>query len=94
MVEQKQGNGNVNFSPAIAFGKGKGRENLCYSKCGNSGKEPGYGHSFGGDAETKTYQGNGNEATAHVGQANSADQSQTSHQRQSVVEMCKGLIYR
>ena len=91
-VTQKQGNGNLNVAPAIAFGKGKGKPgNSCGSKCG----KPAYGgHSFGGDAETTTVQGSGNEATANVGQSNSADQSQTSYQRQNVVDMCKGLINR
>ena len=91
-VTQKQGNENVSYSPALAFGKGKGRESSCYSKCGNSGKT-GYGPSFDGDAETKAYQGNGNEATANVGQSNSVDQAQTSYQQQ-VLDACKGLIYR
>ena len=92
-VTQKQGNGNVNIAPAIGLGKGKGRENPCYSKCGYSEKSGYGGHSFGGDAETKTVQGSGNEATANVGQSNTADQSQTSYQRQNVVDMCKGLIH-
>jgi hypothetical protein len=92
-VEQKQGNENENFSPAFAFGKEKGRESSCYSKC-ESSKKPGYGHSFGGDAETTTYQGNGNEANANVGQSNSADQAQTSAQYQSLIDVCKGLVYR
>ena len=48
----------------------------------------------GGDAETTNNQGNWNEASANVGQSNSADQSQTSYQRQYVVDMCKGLVYR
>jgi hypothetical protein len=92
-VIQKQGNENENFSPALALGKEKGRESSCYSKCAPS-KQPGYGHSFGGDAETTTYQGNGNEANANVGQANSAEQSQASSQAQSIIDMCKGLVYR
>ena len=87
-VTQKQGNVNGSFAPAIAFGKGKGHS--CDSKCG----KPAYGgHSFGGDAETKTVQGSGNTATANVGQSNSADQLQTSYQRQNVVDLCKGLIH-
>jgi hypothetical protein len=53
-VEQKQGNGNINVSPAISI--------------------------FGGDAESKNYQGNGNDADATVAQGNSADQSQTARQ--------------
>jgi hypothetical protein len=88
-VTQKQGNLNGSFAPAFAFGKGKG--DSCGSKCG----KPAYGgHSFGGDAETTTVQGSGNTATADVGQSNSADQSQSAYQRQSVVDMCKGLVYR
>jgi hypothetical protein len=88
-VTQKQGNGNVNIAPAIGFGKGKGKGHSCYSKCGKSS----YGHLFGGDAETTNKQGNGNEATANVGQSNTADQSQTSYQRQSIVDWCKGLVH-
>jgi hypothetical protein len=89
-VTQKQGNGNTSVAPAIAFGigKSKGRESSCYSKC----EQP--SHSFGGDAETTNKQGNWNDANAYVGQSNTADQSQTSYQRQNVVDMCKGLIYR
>jgi hypothetical protein len=87
-VTQKQGNLNGSFAPAIAFGKGKG--DSCDSKCGKSGYG---GHSFGGDAETTTVQGSGNTATANVGQSNSADQSQTSYQRQSLVDWCKGLVH-
>jgi hypothetical protein len=90
-VTQKQGNGNVNVSPAIAFGKGKGNSCSSSSRCV---KPASGGHSFGGDAETTTVQGSGNEATANVGQSNSADQSQTSYQRQNVVDTCKGLVYR
>ena len=87
-VTQKQGNWNVNVSPAIGLG-GEGRSASCNSKC-----EKLRGSSLGGDAETTNYQGNGNEANANVGQSNSADQSQTSYQRQNVVDMCKGLVYR
>jgi hypothetical protein len=86
-VTQKQGNGNLNVSPAIGLGGGKKHES-CYSKCGSSWKP------LGGNAETTNYQGNGNEANANVGQSNSVDQSQTSYQRQSLVDMCKGLVYR
>ena len=91
-VTQKQGNLNGSFAPALGFGKGKARKgDSCYSKCG----KPAYGgHWFGGDAETTTVQGSGNAATANIGQSNAADQSQTSYQRQNVVDMCKGLIYR
>ena len=47
-----------------------------------------------GDAETRNDQGNDNEATADVDQSNSVDQSQTAYQWQSVVDRCKGLVYR
>jgi hypothetical protein len=86
-VTQKQGNGNLNFSPAIALG-GKKHE-PCRSKCGKSTWKP-----SGGDAMTTNYQGNWNEANARVGQSNSADQSQASYQAQSLVDACKGLVYR
>ena len=86
-VTQKQGNGNANVSPALALGNGK-RGDSCYSECNGSWKP-----SFG-DAETANYQGNWNEAIAQVGQWNSVDQAQTSYQRQSLVDTCKGLVYR
>jgi hypothetical protein len=87
-VTQKQGNLNGSFAPAIGFGKGKG--DSCNSKC----EKPGYGgHAFGGDAETKTVQGSGNEANANVDQSNSADQSQASYQRQYLVDRSKGLVH-
>jgi hypothetical protein len=88
-VTQKQGTWNGSFAPAIGFGKGKGRRSdSCYSKCEKSG------HSLGGGAETTNKQGNGNTATAVVGQSNSVEQSQSAYQRQSLVDACKGLVYR
>ena len=85
-VTQKQGNWNGSFAPALAFGVfGK---HSCSSKCEESWKP------LGGSAETTNKQGNGNEATAHVGQSNSVDQSQSAYQRQSLVEACKGLVHR
>jgi hypothetical protein len=86
-VTQKQGNWNLNASPAIGLGGAKERAS-CNSTCKSSWRPS------GGDATTANYQGNWNEATANVGQSNSADQSQTSYQRQNVVDMCRGLIYR
>jgi hypothetical protein len=85
-VTQKQGNGNVNVSPAIALGGGK--HESCRSKCKGSWKPS------GARAETTNEQGNGNAATANVDQSNSVEQSQHSSQRQSIVDECKGLIHR
>ena len=84
-VTQKQGNGNVNVSPAIGLGGGK--HESCRSKCKGSWK------SSGGKAETTNGQGSGNTATADVDQSNSVGQSHTSSQR-SIVDECKGLIHR
>jgi hypothetical protein len=86
-VTQKQGNGNVNVAPAIDVG-GKKHES-CRSKCGGGTWKPSYG-----DAETRNVQGSGNEANASLDQSNSVEQTQTSYQRQSLVEMCKGLVQR
>ena len=47
-----------------------------------------------GDAQTWNAQGNGNTAKAAVGQSNSVEQSQSAYQRQSLVDACKGLVYR
>jgi len=85
-VTQKQGNWNGSFAPALALGGG--RHHACYSKCGKNW------YPLAGNAETTNRQGNGNEAVAWVGQSNSVDQSQTAYQWQSVVERCKGLVYR
>jgi hypothetical protein len=85
-VTQKQGNGNVNVSPAIALGGDK--HESCRSKCKGSWKPS------GGKAETTNEQGNGNTATANVDQSNSVEQSQQASQRQSIVDECKGLIHR
>jgi hypothetical protein len=58
----------------------------------NGSFAPAFG--FFGDAQTKTVQGSWNDANANVDQSNSVDQSQTSYQRQSLVDMCKGLVHR
>ena len=85
-VTQKQGNGNVNVSPALVLGGGK--HESCRSECKGSWKPS------GGKAETTNEQGSGNTATADVDQSNSVEQSQTSSQRQSIVDECKGLVHR
>jgi hypothetical protein len=85
-VTQKQGNGNANLSPAVGLGGEKHAS--CTSKCKSSWKPS------GGGAETENYQGNGNEANAWVGRSNSVDQAQASYQHQSLVDVCKGLVYR
>ena len=85
-ITQKQGNWNGSFAPAIAFGGKKG--NSCFSKCES------YHPVDRGGATTTNKQGNWNEANATVGQSNSVGQSQTSYQRQSLIEACKGLVYR
>jgi hypothetical protein len=90
-VTQEQGNDNVAFSPALAFGHGK-QNDSCNSTCGKSSHGSYGGHGKKGDAETANYQGNGNEAKAEVEQSNDVDQSQTSYQRQSLVEACKELV--
>jgi hypothetical protein len=77
-VEQYQGNGNVNLSPALAFG---GKEEACRSKCGGPSKSSG-----GGGATTSNSQGNGNTAQAHVGQSNAVSQAQSSSQSQELVQ--------
>ena len=84
-VTQKQGNGNVNVSPAIALGSPKHDD--CKSKC--DGKKSG---KHGGDASTWNSQGNGNQAYAYVDQSNRAYQSQAAKQKQSLVQACKGVI--
>ena len=84
-VTQKQGNGNVNFSPAIGLG-GK-KHDSCRSKCDR------YGH--GGDgASTWNAQGNGNTATADADQSNSVEQSQQVVQHQKLIEECKEVMSR
>jgi hypothetical protein len=86
-VTQKQGNENVNYSPARAFG-GK-HEEPCRSKC--------YGDKGGresGNASTKNAQGNGNHASASVGQSNAVEQSQSARQAQELVLACKEVVHR
>ena len=84
-VTQNQGNENWNVAPAFSLGKGK---NGSCNTCG------GTWYPTGGDATTRNSQGNGNEANADVDQGNSVEQTQTSTQRQPVIERCKGLVYR
>jgi hypothetical protein len=75
-VTQEQGNGNMNISPAIAFGGAQ------HDACGPCSK--GKGGDGGPSASTWNAQGNGNKAVALVGQSNTADQSQDVAQKQSV----------
>ena len=81
-VTQKQGNGNVNVSPAVALG---GKHESCGSCKGSS-------PSHGKDAKTVSGQGNGNTAGAWVDQSNSVTQTQDARQFQSFAEWCKGLV--
>jgi hypothetical protein len=82
-VTQKQGNGNVNVSPAAALG---GKHGSCRTPC--KGSWPSYGE----DAKTVSGQGNGNTAGAWVGQSNSVTQTQEARQFQPLAEWCKGLV--
>jgi hypothetical protein len=82
-VAQKQGNGNVNFSPALGIG-GK-KHDGCRPECDK------YGHG-GGGSSTWNAQGNGNTATADVNQRNSVEQSQRAYQYQRLVDTCKEVI--
>ena len=84
-VTQKQGNGNINVSPA--FGIGGKKHGKCRSKCDR------YDHG-GGAASTWNAQGNGNTATADIDQSNSVDQSQRAFQYQHVVDACKEVMSR
>jgi hypothetical protein len=88
-VSQKQGNGNVNVSPAIALGGRDGGSCTTHEKspCREHGKGKGYGKSkpdHGGDASTWNAQGNGNTADATVIQANESGQFQHSSQGQEL----------
>jgi hypothetical protein len=94
-VEQYQGDGNLDVSPAIAVG-GK-QDHSCRSTCGNKHdpcrpKCGGEEKPAGGDAATRNAQGNGNTAHADVAQSNSATQSQSATQHQSLVQACKEVI--
>ncbi len=86
-VTQKQGNGNLNISPAVAIGS-LGRipvdgMNSCYSGCGeHQGDE--------GGTTTRNAQGNGNDADALVLQKNIASQDQSSNQDQTVIQVAEG----
>jgi len=84
-LTQKQGNGNINVSPA--FGIGGKKHGKCRSKCDR------YDHG-GGAASTWNAQGNGNTATADIDQSNSVDQSQRAFQYQHVVDACKEVMSR
>jgi hypothetical protein len=84
-VTQTQGSGNVNASPAIAFGGGK-----THDSCGPCGKEK--GGAGGSSASTWNAQGNGNQAAAWVSQGNSATQSQSTWQGQSLVDACREVM--
>jgi hypothetical protein len=72
-VNQYQGNGNLNISPAIAIG---GHESSCSSRCGGDRKH--------GGASTFNAQGNGNVAKAGVDQSNVVTQSQSASQTQGL----------
>ena len=47
-----------------------------------------------GKADAENEQTNVNYSKTWIEQDNEVEQKQTSYQRQSVVDMCKGLIYR
>ncbi len=85
-VTQKQGNGNVNVSPAIAVGFPK--HDGCKSKC----EKGTYSKPSGGNASTRTVQGSGNWAKADVDQSNTAEQSQAAWQKQSLLQACKEVV--
>ena len=86
-VAQKQGNDNAAVSPAVGFGGGP-RGDSCGSTCGKSPAPRSHG------ALTRNEQGNRNYASSDVDQENEVEQKQSAYQRQDLVEMCKGLIYR
>jgi hypothetical protein len=75
-VDQYQGNGNLNISPAIAIG---GKEESCRSKCGASAKRA-------GDISTSNVQGSGNRASTDVDQSNSVSQTQSASQAQDLTQ--------
>ncbi|HET6683059.1 MAG TPA: hypothetical protein VFG75_05125, partial [Gaiella sp.] len=83
-VTQEQGNGNVNVSPAIAFG-GKKHDSCspCWKDKGGDG---------GSSASTWNAQGNGNNAVAGVWQGNTATQTQSVWQGQSLIDACKEVM--
>jgi hypothetical protein len=78
-VTQKQGNDNLNISPAIAIGGGQ--NGSCYSKCETSHLP------LGGGAETTNAQGNGNYAESEIDQENEVEQSQDSTQKQDLTQL-------
>jgi hypothetical protein len=84
-VTQEQGNGNEKRSSAKAFGGGKQHES-----CGPCSE--GKGGDGGSSASTWNAQGNGNAAAAGVSQRNSATQSQSTWQGQSLVDACKEVM--
>jgi hypothetical protein len=91
-VQQSQGNGNVNVSPAIAV------PIKPHDECRSDGT---YGtsswgkcdtpHAVGG-ASTWNDQGNGNVAFAKVGQSNTAAQSQSAWQSQTLGQCCREVM--
>jgi hypothetical protein len=83
-VTQKQGNGNVNISPAIAVG---GKEHDSCSPCWKDKSGDG-----GSSASTWNAQGNGNNAVAGVWQGNTATQSQSVWQGQRLIDACKEVM--
>jgi hypothetical protein len=84
-VVQKQGNGNVNVSPAVTSFPHFEKHRTCSKsneKCGGPWLPE------GGAASTWNSQGNGNFAFAGVEQSNAATQSQSAAQNQSLVQGC------
>ncbi len=82
-VTQKQGNRNVNRSPAFARG---GENRMPYGKS-VKGKKGGSVH--GPEASTSNLQGNGNVAGAWLTQGNQATQSQSTSQSQQLLDAPK-----
>lgn len=84
-VTQEQGNGNENRSPAKAFGGDKKHRSCspCWKDQGGDG---------GSSASTWNAQGNANKAVAGVWQGNTATQSQSVWQGQSLIDACKEVM--
>ena len=87
-VTQKQGNDNVNRSPAFAWAGSKHAQcsKPVYGTCGR------HGDDHGATASTWNAQGNGNKAVAWVSQGNEVSQAQSTWQGQSLVERCKEVM--
>jgi hypothetical protein len=87
-VTQKQGNDNVNRSPAFAWAGSKHPQcsKPLYGTCGR------HGDNHGATASTWNAQGNGNKAVARVSQRNDVSQAQSTWQGQSLVERCKEVM--